>query len=185
MSPLKKTLIAAIVTLGLSACHTDPFSIKPETNAKLPQSEPRAPEVVEETSDTRQGLIVESQALIVDHTSDDPIPRTAKLVRGIQHQSIIELDLGDSITLAINANRSSGYVWVLDGPFGSEQGLEFTADYYRKGESIFPDRVSTGGARFFVLTAKAPGDYALIVRHVGLNEVRAQKAITLRVVMQD
>lgn len=41
MTPQWKIALAAITCLPLlSACHTDPFSIKPETNATVPKKAP-------------------------------------------------------------------------------------------------------------------------------------------------
>jgi predicted secreted protein len=140
--------------------------------APQPVTEPPAPSTAVETNSTAQ---------LVDHTSTDRIPFTNKLVRGIRNGAIITMKPGETLTLALNANRITGYAWELDGPFAVGGDVEFVADYYREGESPYPDRVSIGGARYFIVKANAPGTYGMQIRHVGATEVRATKVMTIQV----
>jgi hypothetical protein len=51
-----KVAVAAIVCLSmLGACHADPFSIKPETNATVPEKAPAADTLVEPLEETEAG----------------------------------------------------------------------------------------------------------------------------------
>lgn len=158
-----------------------------EAVEEIETAEPVAEEAVEPVEADLPGDDAEpaadrtSTALLVDHTSTDAIPRTDKLVRGIRNDAVITLKAGRTVTLALNTNRMTGYEWRLSGPFSEGGDLEFTADYYREGESAFPDKASIGGARYFVLTANAAGSYPLAIRHESADDVRATKELTLDV----
>ena len=53
MSRWKMALAAGVCLPLLAACHTDPFSIKPETNATVPKKAPASePVPVPETEDS-------------------------------------------------------------------------------------------------------------------------------------
>lgn len=120
-----------------------------------------------------------STAELIDHDGDTRVPSTNKLVRGIRNAAELTMKPGETITLALNANRDLGFVWNVEGPIGPGTGLRFIADYYRDGESPFFDRGTTGGARYFQFEAEGLGSFPLTINHMDGETIRATKTVTL------
>ncbi len=197
---------AALAGLALlTACNTDPLSTKPETNAQLPPAtdtpaseedadpEDPAPEPVPAPEPDpitapapitepapEPAPVIQPDPVPTPTETIEPIPRTDKLVRGLISGSTMTLKPGQTLTVAMNANRSEGYAWQMDT---LPDGLELAGEYYREGESPFPDRASIGGARYFLITANAAGTYRVRILHIrpGDADPRVTKSFTLDV----
>ncbi len=184
----------------LAACHTDPFSTKPETDAQLPPPEERpagdapadpapdpvpepqpAPDPAPHPEPSPAPAPAPDVTPAPDQSADvTPIPRTEKLVRGLINGSTLTLRNGQTLTLAMNANRSEGYEWQM-APL--PEGLELAGEFYREGESPFPGRASIGGARYFLIKANSAGTFPVRILHIrpGDTEPRVTKSFTLDV----
>lgn len=216
-----KTAALLMGPVLLAACHTDPFSMKPETNAQLPPADERP--VIDEPADPAPSPVPAPQpgpdpipepqpapdpipepvpgtlpapepdpapaapapepnaTPAPDEAVDvTPIPRTEKLVRGLINGSTLTLRNGQTLTLAMNANRSEGYEWQM-APL--PEGLELAGEFYREGESPFPGRASIGGARYFLIKSNSPGAYPIHILHIrpGDTQPRVTKSFTLDV----
>lgn len=175
---------ALVLPVVLTACFTDVYSTKPETNARLPErpaTEAPAPVDAPDPEPIAAPEPAPEPAPVVstDGTDmgDTPVPYTTKLVRGIINGGTIVLQTNDTLTLAISANRTEGYVWKLD-PL--PEGLVQIGDYYRS-EGPFPDRPSIGGARYFLLRADQAGVYPIKLSHMRGDEIRATKSFSIDV----
>jgi len=187
--PRLKLLSALAGTLALTGCLTDPFGMKPEVNVTPPNApavaEAPAPvaTAVEEAGAADSVAAPEAPAApavtagLQTDMGPGPVPWTDRLVRGLPNEGSMPIAAGKTLTLALGANRESGYVWQLD-PL--PDGLALVGDYYREAGTD-SNRPSWATLRYFMFRADTPGTYAVHVRHTNGTDTRVEKDFVIDV----
>ncbi|HPE46981.1 MAG TPA: protease inhibitor I42 family protein [Hyphomonas sp.] len=187
--PRLKLMSAVAGTLALAGCLTDPFGMKPEANVRLPET-PAAAEApapvapaVDEAAATEIVAAPEAPAAPAEAAGlqtdmgPGPVPWTDRLVRGLPNEGSMPIAAGKTLTLALGANRDSGYVWQLD-PL--PEGLDLVGDYYREAGTD-SNRPSWATLRYFMFRSDTPGTYSVHVRHTNGANTRVEKDFVVEV----
>ncbi len=66
--------------------------------------------------------------------------------------------VGDTLTVVLSANATTGYAWVLADPAALAPALVVTGDAYAPGDAGSPPRVGVGGTYRLRLRAAAAGE---------------------------